>query len=122
MPLADLLLTVIPFRLPRHLYTFIPNETPLSTTPVVVAALVGYLALIFGIQAAMKNHPPQKLNTLFQAHNVILSAGSFLLLILLLEEIVPIIWRNGIFNAMCADESWTSVRTPYLSWPALTCL
>ncbi|KAJ7207606.1 GNS1/SUR4 family-domain-containing protein [Mycena pura] len=96
MPLADLLLAAP------------PPPTPLSTTPVVVAALVGYLALIFGIQAAMKNHPPQKLNTLFKAHNFILSAGSLLLLILLLEEIVPIIWRNGIFNAMCAHESWTS--------------
>ncbi|KAK7058961.1 Fatty acyl-CoA elongase/Polyunsaturated fatty acid specific elongation enzyme [Paramarasmius palmivorus] len=56
----------------------------------------------------MKNHPPQKLNTLFQAHNVILSSGSLLLLVLMLEEIVPIIWKHGLFYGICADGAWTS--------------
>ncbi|KAF7306926.1 Elongation of fatty acids protein [Mycena indigotica] len=105
--LADTLLAVIPYRLPPHLYSFIPNETPLSTTPIVVGTLLGYLVTIFGIQAAMKNHPPQRLNTLFQIHNVVLSSGSLLLLALMLEEIVPIMWRDGLFNAMCHANSWT---------------
>ncbi|KAF7339472.1 Elongation of fatty acids protein [Mycena sanguinolenta] len=107
MSLADLLLANVPFTLPPHLVSFIPGQTPLSTNTVVFGTLAGYLALIFGIQAAMKNHPPQRLNTLFQAHNVILSAGSLLLLVLLIEEVVPIIWNTGIFNAMCAEASWT---------------
>ncbi|KAF7320342.1 Elongation of fatty acids protein [Mycena kentingensis (nom. inval.)] len=107
MALADALLSVVPFRLPPHLTSFIPHETPLSTTPVVLGTLVGYLVLIFGIQAAMKNSQPQKLNTLFQAHNVFLSSGSLLLLVLTLEEIIPIVWRTGLFNGLCAEESWT---------------
>jgi fatty acid elongase 3 len=107
MSLADFLLANAPFTLPRHLYSFVEGQSPLSTTPVVFGSLAGYLALIFGIQAAMKNRSPQRLNTLFQAHNVILSGGSLLLLVLLLEETIPIIWNTGIFNAMCADESWT---------------
>nr|GAT44189.1 GTPase activating protein [Mycena chlorophos] len=105
--LADALLAVIPYRLPPHLYSFIPAETPLSTTPIVVGTLLGYLVTIFGIQAAMKNHPPQKLNTLFQIHNVVLSSGSLLLLALMLEEIVPILFRDGLFAAICAESSWT---------------
>ncbi|KAF7357190.1 Elongation of fatty acids protein [Mycena sanguinolenta] len=107
MSLADLLLANAPSTLPPHLYSFILGQTPLSANTVVFGTLAGYLALIFGIQAAMKNHPPQRLTTLFQAHNIILSAGSLLLLVLLLEEIVPIIWKAGIFNAMCAEASWT---------------
>lgn len=108
-PLADFLVSNIPFTLPRHLYTYVPGQTPLSTTPTVVIALTSYLAIIFGIQAFMKTRQPQKLNTLFQAHNVFLSSGSLLLLVLMLEEIVPIAWNRGIFSALCNEKSWTPV-------------
>lgn len=110
-PLADFLLPLIPFSLPRHLYSYVPGQTPLSTTPSVVAALSSYLAIIFGVQAYMKDKQPKKLNSLFQAHNVFLSSGSLLLLVLMLEEIVPIAWNDGIFDAMCAEKSWTNVST-----------
>ncbi|KAG6813788.1 hypothetical protein H0H92_007200 [Tricholoma furcatifolium] len=106
-PLADFLLTYVPISLPRHLSSYVPGETPLSTTPVVVTTLIGYLAVIFGLQAIMKNKQAYKLTPLFQAHNVILSSGSLLLLVLMLEEIVPIIWNDGVFNAICAEKSWT---------------
>lgn len=117
MSLANFLVAHAPFTLPRHLYSYVEGQTPLSTPPVVFGSLVGYLALIFGIQAAMKNRQPQRLNTLFQAHNIILSGGSLLLLVLLVEEIVPIIWKNGIFHALCADEAWTPVRTAAIPYP-----
>ncbi|KAF9453815.1 elongase of fatty acids [Macrolepiota fuliginosa MF-IS2] len=107
-PLADFLLAYIPYRLPHHLSSYVVGETPLSTTPVVVAALVGYLSVIFGIRALMTNRQPFKLTPLFQLHNVILSSGSALLLALMLEEIVPRIWRHGFHHALCADEAWTS--------------
>ncbi|KAJ7293576.1 ELO family [Mycena rebaudengoi] len=107
MSLADFLLAHTPVTLPRHLYSYVEGQTPLSTTPTVLVTLAGYLALIFGIQAAMKNRQPQRLNPLFQAHNMFLSGGSLLLLVLLLEEIVPIIWNTGIFDAMCSERSWT---------------
>ncbi|KAF7328363.1 Elongation of fatty acids protein [Mycena venus] len=107
MLLADFLLAHAPFTLPRHLYSFVEGQSPLSTTPVVFGSLASYLVLVFGIQAVMKNHPPRCLATLFQAHNVILSGGSFLLLVLLIEETIPIIWKTGFFNAMCSEASWT---------------
>ncbi|TFK41157.1 fatty acid elongase [Crucibulum laeve] len=105
--LADFLLAAIPYRLPRHLYSYVEGVTPLSTTTSVTTALVSYLAVVFGVQAVMKNQQPHKLTTLFQIHNVILSSGSFLLLALMLEEIVPIMWKNGLHYALCADDAWT---------------
>jgi len=56
----------------------------------------------------MKNREAQKLTVLFQAHNIFLSAGSLVLLVLMLEEMIPILWKRGLFSAMCADKSWTT--------------
>ncbi|KAJ4484695.1 fatty acid elongase [Lentinula edodes] len=106
-PLADFLLSVLPVSLPSYLTSFIPGKTPLSTNTEVLTTLASYLAVIFGIQAFKKNRQPQKLNTLFQAHNVILSSGSLLLLALMLEEILPIVWKNGLYFGICAPEAWT---------------
>ena len=108
-PLADFLLAHLPFRVPAHYTSYVQGKTPLSTTPEVVTALASYLAIVFGIRAYMTNKQPQKLTTLFQAHNIILSAGSFVLLVLMLEETIPIIWTKGLYNALCSDEAWTTV-------------
>jgi len=105
--LADVLLSMIPYRLPPHLYSYVKVQTPLSTDKSVVSALVAYLAVVFGIQAFQKNRPAQKLTALFQAHNVFLSVGSALLLALMLEEIVPIVWKHGLYYALCSEHSWT---------------
>jgi len=106
--MANFLLAHIPFpTIPRYLTSYVPRETPLSTTPSVLTALASYLAVIFGVQAVMKNRRAHKLTILFRAHNMFLSAGSLVLLVLMLEEIIPIAWRNGVFSVMCAEESWT---------------
>jgi fatty acid elongase 3 len=68
---------------------------------------VSYLAVIFGLRELMKTRQPLKLNTLFQLHNAILTLGSGLLLVCMAEEVIPILWRTGVFNAICAMESWT---------------
>jgi len=107
-PFADFILTHVPLpSVPHYLTSYVPGETPLSTWTSVCAALVSYLAIIFGTREIMKSRPPQKLNALFRVHNVVLSAGSLILLVLMMEEVLPRMWRDGIFNAMCADSSWT---------------
>jgi len=117
-PLADFLLTVLPTDfVPRHLYSYVPGETPLSTTPVVVSTLIGYLALIFGIQFVMTDRQPQKLNTLFRLHNIILSSGSLLLLVLVLEEVLPFFWTLGPYGAICGAPAWTKVCNCCSLWP-----
>ena len=109
--LADFLLSKISYRLPRHLYTYVQGVTPLSTDTSVLAALASYLVIIFSIQGFLKNRHPHKLTTLFQTHNVLLSSGSLFVLYLILEEIVPIIWKHGIHYAACADSAWTPVSS-----------
>ncbi|KAG5647990.1 hypothetical protein DXG03_007024 [Asterophora parasitica] len=106
-PLADFLVAHLPISLPTHLTSYVPGKTPLSTTPAVLGTLVAYLAVIFGIKALMTDRQPHRLNALFQTHNVILSSGSLLLLVLMLEEILPIMWTGGVFHALCATEAWT---------------
>ncbi|RXW22944.1 hypothetical protein EST38_g2919 [Candolleomyces aberdarensis] len=105
--LSDLILAAVPYRLPVHFYSYVPGVSPLSTDTSVTVALVSYLAAIFGIQAYMKDKEPRKLTALFQAHNIFLTTGSGLLLVLMLEEIVPIIWNRGIHAALCHADSWT---------------
>lgn len=82
----------------------------LSTQNSVIAALVSYLVIVFGIREVMKNQQPLKLQFLFQLHNIILSSGSALLLALIVEEIAPIVWKHGLFYGMCNTAAWTPVR------------
>ncbi|KAG2150012.1 GNS1/SUR4 membrane protein [Suillus cothurnatus] len=106
--LADFLLTVVPKdSIPVYLKTYIPGETPLSTWPVVTTALASYLAIIFGIREIMKDRSPQRLNTLFRIHNVFLSVGSLILLVLMMEEVGSIWLTNTTYGTMCDETSWT---------------
>jgi len=117
MSLADLIVQKVPLpALPSYLTHYQNGITPLSTWPTVIAALATYLAIVFGVQELMRSRQPMKLTALFQLHNIVLSSGSLLLLMLMVEEIVPMIYKNGLFNAMCSVNSWTPVCIfdPYL--------
>lgn len=106
-PLTQLL-TRIPLSLPIHLTCYIPGETPLSTNRAVWKTMTTYLAVTFGVKALMRYRRPYKLVLLFQAHNIILSTGSLLLLGLMLEELAVIAWKNGVFPVSCvASLTWT---------------
>ena len=107
--IADFLLSKISYRLPVHLYTYVRGATPLSTDKSVLAALASYLVIIFSIQGFLKNRKPHQLTTLFQTHNVLLSLGSLLVLALMLEEIVPMLWKHGIHYTLCSESAWTPV-------------
>ncbi|PCH33644.1 fatty acid elongase [Wolfiporia cocos MD-104 SS10] len=106
-PVADFIASVVPWSIPRHLRYYVPGETPLSTPQEVFPALAVYLVIVFGLQAYMKNRPPLKLQGLFQLHNVILSAGSALLLTVMAEEIAPLFLNHSVFWSMCDEGMWT---------------
>jgi fatty acid elongase 3 len=108
--LADAILSLPLPRPPTYLTSWKPGVTPLSTIPSVVAAITVYLGTVFGLWALQKNGQPKKLNTLFQIHNVVLSGVSGLLLVLMLEEITPIMYKHGFFYAVCGEGAWTEVR------------
>ncbi|KAF8520765.1 elongase of fatty acids ELO [Hysterangium stoloniferum] len=94
-----------------HLSSFIAaletGRSPLATWPATIAILIGYVGFVFGLQFLMRPHKAFQLNGLAKAHNAFLSVGSFMLLVLLIKEIVPIIFRKGFFYAICNADSLT---------------
>ncbi|KDQ06920.1 hypothetical protein BOTBODRAFT_60325 [Botryobasidium botryosum FD-172 SS1] len=107
MSLADLITAYVPNPLPAYLTSYQRGVTPLSTPSEVGTAIALYLAIIFSLREFMRGRDPIKLNTLFQIHNVYLTLGSGLLLVLMVEEIVPIVWKRGLFYGICGNDSWT---------------
>ncbi|KAG9000259.1 hypothetical protein FRB90_011866, partial [Tulasnella sp. 427] len=105
--LADTIQATFPFKLPVWLTSYHQDVTPLSTWPVVASAIVVYLSTIFGLREVMRERQALKLTWLFQLHNLLLTTGSGLLLLVMLEEIVPIVWKNGLFYAICGYGAWT---------------
>ncbi|CAG7852288.1 Putative elongation of fatty acids protein 1 {ECO:0000250/UniProtKB:P40319} {ECO:0000250/UniProtKB:P40319}; AltName: Full=3-keto acyl-CoA synthase SPAC1B2.03c {ECO:0000250/UniProtKB:P40319}; AltName: Full=Very-long-chain 3-oxoacyl-CoA synthase 1 {ECO:0000250/UniProtKB:P40319} [Serendipita indica DSM 11827] len=92
---------------PTYLTQWQPGVTPLSTTPVVLSVIAGYLATIFTIRYLLKDKQAYVLNTWFRAHNIVLSVGSGLLLALMAEEIGPLVWKHGFRWAICDSAAWT---------------
>jgi len=95
------------YQLPRHWSVWTPGQSPMSTDGQVAIAVAIYLSTLYIGSTIMKDRKPLKLARLFQIHNLLLSAGSALLLALMLQEIVPIIINDGFFNAICNRSSWT---------------
>ncbi|KAI0801250.1 GNS1/SUR4 membrane protein [Fomes fomentarius] len=109
-PLADFLLARLPLAslgVPYRLTHYVPGKTPLSTPQEVFPTLAAYLVIIFGIQAWRANKPPLKLQFLFRLHNAFLSSGSLLLVALILEEVVPRVYKHGLFYGFCDVQMWS---------------
>lgn len=69
--------------------------------------IVVYLAVIFGGREYMKNREALKLNTLFKIHNFMLTAISGALLVLFAEQLLPTLWRHGLYENICGADGWT---------------
>jgi fatty acid elongase 3 len=108
--LADILLTLPLPSVPTYLTSWKPGVTPLSTLPVVATTIATYLGVVFGIKLLQENRAPKKLNALFQIHNLFLTTVSGLLFVLITEELVPIIWKHGVFYSICGEGVWTEVH------------
>jgi len=108
--LADCLLTFIPTgAIPLSLRSYIQGETPLSTWPAAFSMTVTYLTIVFGTREIMKDRAPFKLITLFRAHNLLLSVASFVLMLLLGEEVISNWIKLGSYGILCAEEAFTQV-------------
>ncbi|KAG9308645.1 GNS1/SUR4 membrane protein [Chiua virens] len=114
---ADFALSFIPAdRIPTHFISYIPGKTPFSTWPVVISMTVTYLVVVFGTREMMKDKAPLKLVTLFRAHNLFLSVGSLILMVLLGEEVFSN-WLKpeiGTYGTLCADEAYTKRLESYM--------
>ena len=89
-------------------FRFQPNSTPISTVSATATILISYYVVIFAGREIMRGREPMQLSTLFKVHNFGLTAISFVLLSLFLEQLIPEITRNGVFHAICKhDGGWT---------------
>ncbi|ORX91064.1 GNS1/SUR4 membrane protein [Basidiobolus meristosporus CBS 931.73] len=88
-------------------FKFVEGVTPLSTVPEVAGTCILYLVVIFGGQYLMKNRKPFQLEFLFKLHNLFLTTLSAALLLLIAENIIPIVWNEGVYGSVCNQSSWT---------------
>jgi len=80
----------------------------MSTFKETATMLITYYIVIFGGREIMKKRNPLKLNALFMIHNFYLTAISATLLALFIEQLLPTIWRHGVFHAICDHQGgWT---------------
>lgn len=82
-------------------FKFVRGVTPMSTLKETAITLVAYYVIILGGRELMRNRKPFDLNGLFMVHNFYLTAISAILLALFIEQLVPTIFRNGLFFAIC---------------------
>jgi fatty acid elongase 3 len=93
---------------PASEFKFVEGVTPMSTFKETAIALVAYYIIIFGGREVMKNRPAFKLNALFMIHNFYLTAISATLLALFIEQLVPTLYRHGLFFTICDHQGgWT---------------
>lgn len=89
-------------------FQFVRGQTAMSTLNETVIALVSYYTIIFGGRELMRSRPAMKLNGLFMLHNFYLTVISGVLLALFIEQLLPTLWRHGVFFAICDHQGgWT---------------
>lgn len=92
---------------PADEFKFAPGETPFSTFKETAGMIILYLVVIFGGREFMKYRKPLQLNGLFMTHNFILTAISAALLVLFAEQLLPTLWRYGLYENICGGSGWT---------------
>jgi len=89
-------------------FRFVSGETPLSTFPSTAFVLVSYYIIIFGGRELMRDRPALQMNWLFKVHNLYLTIISGVLLALFAEQLIPTLYRHGVFYAICNnDGGWS---------------
>lgn len=94
---------------PAEDFDFVHHETFLANGWHAISIIVGYYIVIFGGRALLNklSLPALKLNFLFQLHNVSLTLISLILLLLCVEQLIPMLYHHGLFYAICHRDSFT---------------
>lgn len=92
---------------PADEFRFISGTTPFSTLKETISMILLYLVVIFGGREIMKSRKPMKLNGLFMVHNFCLTAISGSLLVLFAQQLIPSLWRHGLYENICGKDGWT---------------
>ncbi|GEQ66676.1 hypothetical protein JCM33374_g339 [Metschnikowia sp. JCM 33374] len=88
---------------PAEQFNFVYNETFLANGWQAIGIIAVYYTVIFGgrFLSNKLGLPALKLNFLFQVHNLGLTIASLVLLLLTIEQLVPILYHHGLFYAIC---------------------
>ena len=88
-------------------FRFVPGKTAMSTLSETAFVIASYYVVIIGGRELMRSRPAFKLNNLFLIHNFYLTAVSAILLALFVEQLVPTVWNQGIYDGICGAGGWT---------------
>lgn len=88
-------------------FVFIPGSTPLSTAKEATIIKFSYYLIILMGHKIMRRRPAFDLSSQFLMHNLVFSVLSGFLLLLFVEELVPRLWKRGIYHSICGRGGWT---------------
>lgn len=93
---------------PAEQFEFVHNKTFLANGWQAIGIIAVYYVVIFGGRFVFNslNMPAFKLNFLFQLHNLGLTIASLTLLLLVIEQLVPILYHHGLFYAICHENAF----------------
>ncbi|PVU91354.1 hypothetical protein BB561_004441 [Smittium simulii] len=105
----DLLLhkTLFYFGVNKDQWSYTVGHTFGSTWTQVLSVTAIYLFAVFAGKLLMKNRKPFVLKSFTLFHNLTLSIGSALLLLLFVEQLLPKLTSNGLFWSICHNDAWT---------------
>lgn len=94
---------------PAEDFRFVRHETFMANGWHAIGVILAYYFIIFTYPVIRDKFgiPAFKLSVPFQIHNLFLSLGSLVLLLLILEQVIPVVVRNGFYYGICSPKAYT---------------